>query len=73
MKKSLTGNDASILALFAQDALGICPERERKELLEKLSCNDARDIGRAIIAHDMNNPAAKVFVEWADSLSLHDR
>lgn len=70
MKKSLTGKDASI---FAQDTLGICPEREREELLEKLSCDDARDIGRAIIAHDIHNPVVKVFVEWADSLSLHDK
>jgi hypothetical protein len=60
-----TGKDASILALLAQ-----CSESNLDifSLLDDLSCNSARKIGKAIIDRNSTNKEAQAFLEWVNSL-----
>lgn len=66
MKKIIfTGKDASILSLLAQ-----CSESNLDifSLLDDLSCNSARKIGKAIIDRNSTNQEAQAFLEWVNSL-----
>lgn len=66
MKKPLPGNDAAILALLAY-----APSLPYKQILiviDDLSCDEAKQIGRDIVNSNFDNAEAKAFLDWAKSL-----
>lgn len=64
----LPGSDASILACLAQSAASLT-DVETQAMIEELSCSCTQQMARDILARNINNPAAKAFLDWVDTLS----
>jgi len=65
-KKPLPGSDAAILAVFAQCSYH---SLDILSLLEDLSCEEAKELGRKIIDRDRKDDESRQWLEWADGLS----
>lgn len=67
--KSLAIEDASGLALLAQIAVSVpIPSYGIDQILNSLSCDEVRDLGMMIINQNYDNPEAKAYLDWANSL-----
>jgi hypothetical protein len=71
MRRAFTGDDITILALFAEATNGF-PADIAAECIKALSCAAACKIARGILARDWNDPEVREYLEWGNSLKARN-